>query len=1301
MQTGGVYVKKITKFAFSLAIATGIFASCIAPAGSVYANASEPDVSVGPLPQEISQASGQISLSHRILYAPGEGMKEHADTLAQELELVDGSNYQVLPWEGNEQAGDIVLETDTALESEEYTLDTASGYVEVSGKDAYAVAFGTSTLLQLVDQSTLPALTIRDYPDTDYRAVMIDVSRRYISLDSVKKVINLMRLAKCNYLHLHLTDDQNWMMPIEGYDKLGDTNYSGHDTYTKAELEDLVSYAEARGVKIIPEMDVPAHATQLVQAYPEVFQIQGTDISNVINFASEEVRSVYKEMISQTLEIFHTTPYYHIGGDEASYGSAYQNEDFIKAFERLEVEATPENCEEVYRDFINEMDAYVQSLGRQTIAWEGFGRTTTEDKVSVSKDVILINWEHIYYGINEMLEDGYTIINSSWSPFYLVNHYPQNNVTYASPQEIYEADKFTFGQVTPGYPGYDTPYHPDQSYDNQILGSQLTWWEGMDEELVPTMRHSVAPFGAKQWNTDGENNFSDFQRRQEHMDDLFIQLTQPVKYEATNVLSDSNRTVFDQSTQVTLSTSLEGEIRYTTDGSDPTATSTRYEAPLSITSDQTVKAALFHNGEKVGVSTAIVLKQTTLKDESLNLAYGKPVTMEGEYEYPLSPASCVTDGVVEDFEYWYARRNPQSIVIDLGETKKVGSAKVYSDYKQGLADRFTIEASADGINYETIVDYSKNNKAATQEGYEVGFLNGPVEARYFRLTTLKNNGGWCDLDKARIMEVELYEKEVAPEPESDNLALNKDVTLVPMITYVPDFERVAHATDGILDGNNYVNGVEENTPSYIQIDFGKEITANKVKIWHYATGNNRIYNDVVIQFSNDPEFKSDVVTVFNNDQDNSSGLGVGTDTEYVENFDTGKTIEFSPVQAQYMRCYNNGFKYSADGEIRYLHHWQEVEVYAPEETLHAELQVSNGLIQYQLSKGLPGMVDKNTFEVVYRWDNQEITQEITEISYIPNDAKGTITLPKVEPQPHEQTIEVLLKYQGTVIGTGSFTVPAKEVTANKTLLQKTYDYAVTLSTDGVTESAATYFEKVLAEAKQVLDNPDVTQQQVDSAWNNLLEGIWGLGLTQGDKTMLELVITRGDEMVSNADKYVDTHWQELVDALNTAKQVLDDGDAMQEEVDEATQTLLNAILAQRYKADKSILEDLINQAEGINLDGYTADSVAVFRAALAEAQAVMADETLSEDNQATVDAAVAALNVAMDGLTAEGAPETTDKPQPSNNPETTDKPEATEKPENVPQTGDSHNVTILMMVMLSSAVCAGAVMLAAHKRKSH
>ena len=138
-----------------------------------------------------------------------------------------------------------------------------------------------------------------------------------------------------------------------------------------------------------------------------------------------------------------------------------------------------------------------------------------------------------------------------------------------------------------------------------------------------------------------------------------------------------------------------------------------------------------------------------------------------------------------------------------------------------------------------------------------------------------------------------------------------------------------------------------------------------------------------------------------------------------------------------------------------------------------------------------------------------------------------------------------------------------------------------------------------------------------------------------------------------------------------------DGDAMDEDIQPVAEALLDAILAQRFKADKSILEDLIGQAEGMDLSGYTAESVATFRTALANAQAVMDDATLSEEDQATVDAAVAALNEAMNGLTAEGnpepsdEPETTDKPEASQNPEATDKPQATEKPENVPQTGDS------------------------------
>ena len=279
------------------------------------------------------------------------------------------------------------------------------------------------------------------------------------------------------------------------------------------------------------------------------------------------------------------------------------------------------------------------------------------------------------------------------------------------------------------------------------------------------------------------------------------------------------------------------------------------------------------------------------------------------------------------------------------------------------------------------------------------------------------------------------------------------------------------------------------------------------------------------------------------------------------------------------------------------------------------------------------------------------------------------------------------------------TVVPKE-TANKTLLQKTYDYALTLSTDGVTDTAKAAFEAALANAKKVLEDETATQAQVNAAWDALLEGIWGLGLVQGDKTMLEQLIAKADDMVANADKYMTDNWQQLVDALAKAKDVYADGDAMDQDIQPVAEDLISAILAQRFKADKSILEDLIGKAEGMDLTGYTAQSVEVFRTALAQAQAVLADETLTEDDQATVDAAVEQLTRAMDGLTAEGTPEATDKPETTDKPEVTDKPQATQKPGqgNVPQTGDHSQITL--WVTLMGLCAASALILVAVKGRS-
>ena len=304
--------------------------------------------------------------------------------------------------------------------------------------------------------------------------------------------------------------------------------------------------------------------------------------------------------------------------------------------------------------------------------------------------------------------------------------------------------------------------------------------------------------------------------------------------------------------------------------------------------------------------------------------------------------------------------------------------------------------------------------------------------------------------------------------------------------------------------------------------------------------------------------------------------------------------------------------------------------------------------------------------------------------------------------------------EGNVTVTAVFEKDAAPGEVNKTLLEKTVKYAETLSTEGVTDTAKKAFEDALANAKAVLDDKNATQEQVNDAWDNLLNGIWGLGLTQGDKTVLNLVIQRAEAMMDEADKYVEANWQQLVDTLKTAQDVAADGDAMQEDVDNATDALLDAILAQRYKADKSILEDLLNQAEGMDLSGYTEESVAAFRTALAAAQAVMADATLSEDDQAKVDDAVAALRSAMEGLTAEGETQPSDKPEVSDKPETTDQPEATDKPEGTQkpdatekpdtegpaQTGDSAQLMLYVAALAAAVAVLGAVTVM-RRRRSH
>lgn len=202
---------------------------------------------------------------------------------------------------------------------------------------------------------------------------------------------------------------------------------------------------------------------------------------------------------------------------------------------------------------------------------------------------------------------------------------------------------------------------------------------------------------------------------------------------------------------------------------------------------------------------------------------------------------------------------------------------------------------------------------------------------------------------------------------------------------------------------------------------------------------------------------------------------------------------------------------------------------------------------------------------------------------------------------------------------------------------------------------------------------------------------------------LQQLIDRANTMVDCAHKYVKTQWEALLDALAAAEQLLSVEHVTQDQVDDTASALLEAIMAQRFQANKENLEAILEQAKDMDLSGYTVESVARFQAALDAAQAVMDDDSLSEEEQQTVDAATEALAAAMEGLTAEtepeepeatDAPQTTDAPEVSQQPEATNAPQTTDEPQatpeseaQVPQTGDESGLTIWLTTLF---VCAAA-----------
>lgn len=336
-------------------------------------------VDLVPLPSQVTLGSGHLHLSATTRLATDARGRAVAELLAQVLRRSTGLPFEVV--EGAARATDIELSLSgdgATLGQEGYRLEVGADRVTARASDLPGLFYATVTLRQLLDPRVeattlqtgvtwrLPRVVIEDTPRFSWRGMSFDVARHFFGKDEVKRLIELCAYHKLNRFHLHLSDDQGWRIQIDSWPKLtqigGSTEVGGGPGgfFTKADYAEIVSYAQARFVTVVPEIDMPGHTLAALASYAELNEsgsapalYTGTKVGISTLMVGADVTKRFVQDVLGELAAMTPGPYLHIGGDEA-----------------------PMTSEADYRAFIEATQAVVAAKGKRLVGWCEVGNTS-------------------------------------------------------------------------------------------------------------------------------------------------------------------------------------------------------------------------------------------------------------------------------------------------------------------------------------------------------------------------------------------------------------------------------------------------------------------------------------------------------------------------------------------------------------------------------------------------------------------------------------------------------------------------------------------------------------------------------------------------------------------------------------------------------------------------------------------------------------------------------------------------------------------------------------------------------------
>lgn len=473
-----------------------------------------------PMPRHVAVKAGHLSLGRQIVAATRE-LKPLAAVLAQEIHMLTGREMSVS--EGNANPGDILLQLDKGLSGESYRLEVGES-AAVRGGDYDAVALGTVTLLQAISVQDgvvrLPCMCVSDAPSASYRGLMVDVARKPHSIATLEQCIALCRWYKIRYLQLHFTDDEMFTFTSTAFPKLATPGKA----YTLAELRGLEAYAQQRGVTIIPELDVPGHCGAIVNAMPELFAVEGgarKGWSVTMNFAREAACQAIETIIEEILDVFQSTPYFHIGADESDFAGFDQDPCFQEAYKQHGITGDldvpdenrttpdkpklwikPEEHPRAYAlslRFVSRLHDKIKRLGKQTLIWEGFSQAGSD---KLPRDMIVMPYHMRNYPPEWLVQDGFTLINATSEHLYVVRGWPKPEA-----RTLCEWNLHRFEWRDSAWKNVCLPASAP------VLGAQMCSWEQPDEDELPSLRKLLTVFSERLWNVECNDAFDDRKRR--------------------------------------------------------------------------------------------------------------------------------------------------------------------------------------------------------------------------------------------------------------------------------------------------------------------------------------------------------------------------------------------------------------------------------------------------------------------------------------------------------------------------------------------------------------------------------------------------------------------------------------------------------------------------------------------------------------------------------------------------------------------------------------------------------------------